>query len=73
MRNEKSSALGDGEVPTSPPRVFIRRRRVECQGPFSAPGVSVDSSAAGERSRAVALSRAVDQVLRYAKRLAVTR
>jgi hypothetical protein len=73
MRNEKSSAPGDGEVPTSPPRVFIRRRRVQCQGPLNAPSVGVDSSPTGERSRAVALGRAVDQILRYAKRLAVTR
>jgi hypothetical protein len=71
MQNEKSSAPGDGEVPTSTPRVFIRWRRVECQRPFNAPSVGVGSSPAGERPRA--LARAVDQVLRYAKRLAVTR
>jgi hypothetical protein len=73
MQNQKSSAPGDGEVPTSPPRVFIRRRRVECQRPLNAPSVGVESSPTGDRSRALALSRAVEQVLRYAKRLAVKR
>ena len=73
MQNEKRPTPRDGEVPTSPPRAFIRRRRVQCQGPLNAPSVGVDSSPAGERSRALALGRAVDQVLRYVKRLAVTR
>jgi len=73
MQNEKRPAPADGEVPTPPPRVFIRPRRVECQGPLKAPSVGVDSSPAGARSRALAIGRAVDQVLRYVKRLAVTR
>jgi len=73
MQNEKRPAPADGEVSTSPPRVFIRRRRAECQRPFKAPSVGVDSSPAGERSRSLVLGRAVEQVLRYAKRLVVTR
>jgi len=73
MQNEKRPAPADGEVSTSPPRVFIRRRRAECQRPFKAPSVGVDSSPAGERSRSLVLGRAVEQVLRYAKRLVVRR
>ena len=73
MQNEKSSTHAAGEAPTSPPRVFMRRRRAECQRPFKAPSVGVDSSPAGERSRSLVLGRAVEQVLRYAKRLVVTR
>jgi hypothetical protein len=73
MQNEKRPAPADGEVSTSPPRVFIRRRRAECQRPFKALSVGVDSSPAGERSRSLVLGRAVEQVLRYAKRLVVTR
>jgi len=73
MQNEKRPAPADGEVSTFPPRVFMRRRRAECQRPFKAPSVGVDSSPAGERSRSLVLGRAVEQVLRYAKRLVVTR
>jgi hypothetical protein len=73
MQNDNDSPPVSREVPTSPPRNSMRPRRVECQRSLSAPGINPDSSPAAERSRSLALGRAVKQAVRYAKRLAVTR
>jgi hypothetical protein len=73
MQTENEPTPVAVEAAASPRPVFMRPRRVQCQPSVNPTSAGVDPSPAGERSRSLALSRAVDRVLRYAKQLAATR